>query len=433
MKKTLLMLLMSACVGQVMAQQKVYVCDGYNYDTYEINQATDLKMSADKQYVTICNDTYALQEFDSITFAEPQFEKVVIRYNGTSASVSIPQSYSGVTCASGSSSHVVINSTNTSKEYLYSVEGTSADGSLTINGEYKLSVEFNNVELTSSKGAAVDIECGKRIDILLREGTINTLVDKANGQQKAALYSKGHMEFKGAGILNVTGRSKHAIGAKEYIEFKGSLGAVNILAAVSDGIHCGKGEKGNGENNYFQMNGGKVTIAGCGSDCIDSDDYGCVRIKGGELNLTVSQADGSGIKCDSLFTMTGGNVNLNVSGRISEGIRCCYQADFNGGTITETVSGNGSRGIRGKLCNKVTDTVKNGGYLNFSGTNVSMTVSGRNDSSESQKCFGIKADKQLKQTAGDITITVTSSDSSTKAINAATDSWEGGTRDGKSK
>jgi hypothetical protein len=193
--------------------------------------------------------------------------------------VTIPTSFSGVTCTSGNSSHVVINSTNTSQEFPYYLEGSSSNGSLTINGEYKLSVILGGVNLTSGKGAAIDIECGKRIDFILPEGTTNTLSDYAGGTQKAALYTKGHAEFKGAGTLNVTGNVKHAIAAKEYIELKGSLGTINVLGAKSDGIHCGKGEKGNTEDNIFRMNGGTVNISNCGSDCIDSDDYGNVKIE----------------------------------------------------------------------------------------------------------------------------------------------------------
>ena len=151
------------------------------------------------------------------------------------------------------------------------------------------------------------------------------------------------------------------------------------------------------------------------------------------MNITVGQADGCGIKCDSLFTMTGGNIDIDITGASSEGIRSNYRGTFSGGTITENVSGKGTRGIRGKACTKVTDKVKGGGYLDFSGTNVVMTVNGVNDSENDQKCFGIKADKELNQTAGDLTINVTSTDKTTKGINADTDNWTGGTRNGKNK
>ena len=431
MKKILLGFVWALGIIFPIHAQNVYVCKGFNYTKYQVASLGDITFDAAKMTVSIAGEEQDISEIDSITFEEPQFERVRIVYNGTTATVTIPSSFKGVTCTSGSSSHVVINSTNTSQEIPYYLEGSSSNGSLTVNGEYKLSVIFGGVDLTSGKGAAIDIQCGKRIDFILAQGTINTLSDYAGGEQKAALYTKGHAEFKGAGTLNVKGNVKHAIAAKEYIELKGSLGTVNILGAASDGIHCGKGEKGNSEDNVFRMNGGTVTISNCGSDCIDSDDYGNVKIKGGKLTLNVSQADGSGIKCDSLFTMSDGNINLAVSGVVSEGIRCSYRASFKGGTINGTVTANGSRGIRGKKSTKVTDTTKNGGFLEFNGTNVSLEVSGGIYSADQSKCFGIKADQTLTQTAGDISITV--SNSAATGIKATTDTWTGGTRNGATK
>ena len=430
MKKILIGIIWVVGVVIPIHAQTVYVCKGFNYTKYQIASLGDITFDATKMTMSIAGEEQTISEIDSITFEEPQFKKISIVYNGSTANVTIPSNIKDVTCTSGTSSHVVITANNTAEEYLYEVQGSSSNGSLTINGDYKMSVLLGGLTLTSGKGAAIDIECGKRIDIILAEGTTNTLSDYAGGEQKAALYTKGHAEFKGAGTLNVSGNVKHAIAAKEYLELKGSLGTINILKAVSDGIHCGKGEKGNPEDNYFQMNGGTVTISNCGSDCIDSDDYGNVKIKGGTLTLNVSQKDGTGIKCDSLFTMSGGTVSFAVSGDIAEGIRCSYRASFNGGSIDGTATANGSRGIRGKKATKSDDTTKNGGYLDFNGTNVTMTISG-GTYTDNSKCFGIKADQTLKQTAGDISITV--SNSAATAIKATTDTWTGGTRNGKGK
>ena len=179
------------------------------------------------------------------------------------------------------------------------------------------------------------------------------------------------------------------------------------------------------------MNGGTVNISNCGSDCIDSDDYGNVKIKGGSLTLNVSQSDGSGIKCDSLFSMSGGNITIAVSGDISEGIRTAYQGTFSGGKITGTVSANGSCGILGKKITKITGTTKNGGFLDFKGTDISLVVSGGTYIADQSKCYGIKADQTLNQTAGDISITV--SNSAATDIKAGTDNWTGGTRNGVTK
>lgn len=386
------------------AQQTFHLCQGFQYKTVTTNG--DLTFSSDQKSIVIDDQSYKLSDIDSITIAEPMFKEVKIEYNGSSAKVTIPSYVKGVT-SSGSGSNVVLTSTNTTDEILYTVSGSSENGSLVINGEYKLSLQLAGVSLTStSTKAPVNVNCGKRIAVILKDNTVNTLTDSKLNANKGAFYIDGHPEFEGSGTLNVTGNAKHAICAGEYLQLKKSTGIINVLGAVSDGIHCGKGKKDNA-NNYFQMNGGVVTIANTGSDCIDSDDYGCAIIKGGTLNLSVSQKDGTGIKVDSILTMTGGEINLDVSGDISNGIRYCYNASLEGGTIKATVSGNGSRGIKAKKTTKLADTVLNGGNVTFAGTDVEMTISGGTYSADNSQCAGIYIDNNFTQTAGTIQLTKT--------------------------
>ncbi len=426
MKKTLtIVCALTACLC-AKAQQKLYVCDDFNSTAVTLSTAEDITFSSSQNKVYFGDKKFDIDDVDSITFTEPMFNKVDITYSGTTATVTIPSYVKGVT-SSVSGANVTISSANTTDEILYHVSGSSDNGSLTINGEYKMTVALDGLTLTStSTKAPIDIECGKRIAIVITEGTVNNITDAATNGSKGALYTEGHIEFEGAGTLNVTGNAKHAICAKEYIQFKKSTGTVNILKASSDGIHCGKG-KVNNENNYFQMNGGTITVSGAGSDCIDCDDYGCAIINGGTLTLNVTQEDGAGLKADSCIYMNGGTITANVSGNISDGIRAVYAAYFDGGTITENVTGNGSRGIRAKKTTKTTDTVLDGGYLYFNGTTADITVSGATYTADNTVCYGMKADKEFKQTDGVITITVNSTDSSTKAYNFKTDSSTGGT------
>ena len=184
---------------------------------------------------------------------------IEITFDGKSADVSIPADVEGVT-ATKNGANVTIRSATTTTEYTYRVSGQSPDGSLTINGDYKLTLQLAGLPLTNAHGgAAIDVECGKRIAVELVEGTVNTLEDSQFGAQKAALYFKGHPEFEGGGTLNVTGHLKHAICAKEYMELKSSTGTINVLGAPSDGLHCGKGKVAN-EHNYFLMKGGNTKI-----------------------------------------------------------------------------------------------------------------------------------------------------------------------------
>lgn len=330
---------------------------------------------------------------------------IKIEYKGSTATVNVPSGITNVV-SSVNGANVTITSKTTNKEYTYQVKGNSTDGSLTINGDYKMTLQLAGVTLTNSHGgAAIDVECGKRIDVELADGTINTLSDAAMGSQKAALYFDGHAEFKGAGTLNVSGKMKHAIRAKEYIELKSSTGTINILEAVSDGIHCGKG-KVNNEHNYFLMKGGIVNITNVGSDGIDSDDYGVVRIEGGTLSVNIKD-DASGLKADSTVTIKDGKINIFVSGEDSKGIRANHTVNIMGGKTTIIVEGDGSKGIKAKRYESGS-TVLNGGFLNISGGELSVQCNGSSLPAESgyTKCVAVSVDADLKQMSGDVDITV---------------------------
>jgi hypothetical protein len=124
--------------------------------------------------------------------------------------------------------------------------------------------------------------------------------------------------------------------------------------------------------------------------------------------------------------MTDGEININVTGPISEGIRTNYAAYFNGGYINIGVTSDGSKGIRAKKCTKTTDMVRNGGFLYFNGTDVDMTVAGKTYVSDGTACAGIRADQDYSQTAGDITVTLTSTDAEALVVKG-TKSTTGGT------
>lgn len=395
------------------AQQQLYICEGFNVTQVPVDSGADITFSNGQKHIYINNVEYDIEDIDSITPSAPVFKEVKVSYNGAEATVDIPAYVTDVT-SSVSGANVTITSTNVTDEILYTVSGESANGSLTINGDYKLTLQLAGVNLTSTgSNAAINVNCGKRIGVILKAGTENTLSDASTNASKGAIYFKGHPEFEGAGTLNVTGKAKHAIAAGEYLQFKKSTGTVNILSSASDGIHCGKGKNCASKtddsylNNYFIMNGGTITISNASSDCIDCDDYGCAQINGGSLILNVSQEDGKGLKADSILTMNGGDITLNLTGVVSDGLRCNYEARFNGGTINATVSGNGSKGIKVKNETDTSKTVLNGGNVTFAGTDVTMTVSGVK-SPDKSKCMGMNIDKNLTQTSGNLSVTLVS-------------------------
>ena len=115
-------------------------------------------------------------------------EVIDIQYNGNTAKVSIPAAIGDVT-SKVEGANVTLTSATTSDEYIYRVRGKSTNGSLTIKGSYKLTLQLAGVELTNQHyGAAIDIDCGKRIAVVLEEGTVNRLADSPGGTQKGAIH-----------------------------------------------------------------------------------------------------------------------------------------------------------------------------------------------------------------------------------------------------
>lgn len=248
---------------------------------------------------------------------------VTITYDGTAATVSIPEDISSyVSCSSGSSSHVklVQASTvgdNTTGEIVYSLSGSSTDGEFYLEGSYKTTVQLADLTLTNPNGPALNIQDGKRIKISAKNGTENTLTDGANEDYNGCLHTKGHFEFAGKGTLNVTGNSKHAIYSKEYVEIKNLT--LNILKAEKDGIHC---------KQYFLMESGNVTISNVGDDGIqvemdgttpttatddehEDEDTGNFYMTDG--TLTISSYAGKTIKADGSIAYSGGTQNFSTS------------------------------------------------------------------------------------------------------------------------
>jgi len=279
--------------------------------------------------------------------------KLKIAYDGSSATIHNPYFLSGVS-VSTDGAYVTVNNTNTSAEYTTELTGTTTDGAFTYNGSYKTTIVLAGVSITSSRGAAVDIECGKRVALELKKSTVNTLVDSSDGSQKAALYCKGHLEIDKSGTLSVTGRTAHAISAKEYIKLKKSDGIINIVSAVKDGIHC---------KQYFMGNGFTVNIDKVGDDGIQSeldgeandDDIvdGTLIINGGTyciINSTNASMDDSdvqsakGLNADGNMQLNAGTITISMTGTAGKGIRVdgTYTQGTEGGdgpTLTVSTTG----------------------------------------------------------------------------------------------
>ena len=291
--------------------------------------------------------------------------------------------------------------TNSVKNVEIVVSGKSDDGQLKIYGEKKFKLTLSGVELTSSKGPAINDQCKKRAFVHLTEGTTNRLADAAsyseepcylNGgtseseDRKGCFFSEGNLIFSGTGVLVAEGNYKHGI--------------------VTDG--------------YFYMRPGvTIVVTGAAKNAIhvkgDEDDGIGVYIAGGLIYANVSSTAGKGIKTDLDAEIAGGQLLLNTSGNAtydedekdtssSAGIKADGNVIISGGTHILKSTGTGGKGINAD------------GEIRISGGETTVTTTGGKytyTSSLTSSPKGVKAEGDIDISGGKLNISVTGvSDSS---------------------
>lgn len=381
---------------------------------------------ADGTTLTIMGKTFVLADIDGMTVDEAEVTDnlVTVAYDGTSAAVAIAGNVAQYVEATISGAHVTIAQSNTADvdgdEITYQLSGTSADGSLTLGGSYKCTLQLAGLTLTNPSGAAISITNKKRIQLSVKKDTENTLTDGANGEQKACIYSKGQLQLQGNGTLTVAGKTAHAIKSGDYISVKHLT--LNVTSAVKDGISC---------NKYFLMKSGSVSISGVGDDGIQADleedddttaetedhedeNSGNLYVEGGTLKVTVPAAAAGGkcLKATGLARIDGGDLTLTASGKVdtSDSTDPSFTAAIKGtnvtvagGTIGIKVTGAAGRGITAD------ETITtDGGTLTITSTAAPTTIS-----SDVKGAKGLKA---LNMALNDGTINITMSSNASKAI-----------------
>lgn len=377
MKRIILFAMTALCCIMVSAQTHMRIWQNGEDDRMSIAKVGEMTVSG--SLITIKNEVYDMADIDSIVIVP----EVRVLYNGDAATVSITPN-SGIT-ATVNGAHVTLTNSNISNECEIILSGQSSNGSLTYNAGYKTTFYLDGLNLTNQVGSPLDIECGKRVALVLTDGTTNRLADAASGSQKACLYCKGHLEIEGSGSLTIAGNAKHALSTKEYLQLKRSTGTITIERAASDAIHCGE---------YFQMNGGIVNVNtqtlgdaiqvdtdfkndGSFDDSVENN--GQIIIKGGKITATISQQDCKGLKCDRDITISGGNIDITAQGNGSRGVQTDGFVTINEDDATTTI--------------------------NIKATGAKCTLSECAD--DPHRCVGMKLDGGLLMQAGTLTVTAT--------------------------
>lgn len=327
--------------------------------------------------LTIMGKTFALSDITRmyVDDSDAGEDAVGVVYDGSTAAVTVSGNCMRYLTVKASGAAVsIVQSADLADEVTYTLSGSSSNGSFYMDGKLKATVVMNNLTLTCSDSAAVNIDDGKRINLQL-VGT-STLKDSKESDGKGALMVNGHSEVTGDGTLNLYGYAKHGWWADEYIQLKKSFtGTINILYAAKDGINV---------NQYYEQNGGTMNISGVLDDGLqvsaDDDESGYVNIQGGTLNISVTGAATKGIKADGNITVNDSKssptITISNSGKGAwdsddaevKGA-ACISGDANvtvcGGTISLTATGAGGKGLK---CDSV---------LTVSGGVVNVTTTGK--------------------------------------------------------
>ncbi len=396
MKKIVLTIALMVAIVNVAQAQWLRVWQGEETTRYALSEFPTIPYAGAGSTLTFGEDSYSTAEIDSITIINP----VTITWTNDGATVDIPESVEGVT-ATVDRGNVVINNANTWSEQEFILQGTSSAGSLVYKGAFKTKFHLNGVNLTSADSAAIDIECGKRIDLILEEGTENSFTDPSTrvnnnedyGGGKAAFYCKGHMEISGGGSLTITGNYKHALATKEYLFLKKTVGNITIAKSVADGIHCGE---------YFKMNGGALVLKGIGADGIqvetkstdktEEELNGQFIMNGGSIDLTVSAPSTKGIRLDddAYEELVDGHMVIHDATVVPE----MY---INDGIINVSVVGNANS----------SRAIASDGNLTIGTSETSPTISinlQAGDKDDDERVTGLKVTKTLLVVGGNTTV-----------------------------
>ena len=200
MKRTFIALLCLVAATAASAQQYMRIWQAGNSERVALQ---DITYSADGSTLQVGGKQYSAAGIDSITMVHV----ITVNFQGEQATVDAGNA-PGVTY-SVNGANVSIVSTNVKQELEAVLQGQSSNGSLTYTGPLKCKFTLNGLDLTSTQGPAIDIQCGKRVALILAPGTQNTLADAAGGLHKGAFYCKGHVEVEGAGSLTDIHQGRH--------------------------------------------------------------------------------------------------------------------------------------------------------------------------------------------------------------------------------
>ena len=315
MKKFTTSLLFLAICLTVFGQQTMWVSTGQVKYAFTTNRTGQMIYSAGGDTLTVMGKAFATSDIESIYVTSGQVDDntIKVNYKGSNATVEVAGNIATKVTVNVNGADVsVLQDSTVTEELFYTLSGTSSNGSFYQNGDLKITLNLNGLNLTSTTGAALTIDDGKRVEINLLDNTVNSLVDAMGKTHKACMYINGHSEFKGGGTLNLTGNTKHAFGSDEYVELKKSFtGSIVVKGAEGDGFNI---------NQSLEIKNGTLLVEQCEGDGIQIDakkdttktNNGQFIMSGGHIQVLNNGDSSKGLKADDLMTISDGTLEINA-------------------------------------------------------------------------------------------------------------------------
>ena len=149
----------------------------------------------------------------------------------------------------------------------YVITGTLDDGSIIVDA-YQTSdvwILFDNVSITCSDDAALQVDQADNLFLTLKEGTVNTLTSGAeytteaiNDGSGGVIYAHDDLTINGSGSLIITGEYKHGIECNDELLLTGGQITIDV---PGDGLHV---------NDSIRISNTDLTI-NAGDDAIHCD------------------------------------------------------------------------------------------------------------------------------------------------------------------
>ncbi len=347
---------------------------------------------------------------ESLTFTSStvNLTKIYIIWNGTdNATIINPYANQGVNITA-TGGNVTVTATSGIANLEYNLLGSSSSGYLTMSSDQPANFVLNNLNLTNSAGAAIQVTGSQTHTFTLQSGTTSSLSDGSASTKNGALQTAGPIIFNGTGALGITGVKKHGVSTSSTITV--NSGNITVNSATSDGFH----------SEGFVMTNGSVNVASSLGDGIDAGDA-AINISGGTINVTSTAADVKAIKTgNNTVTISGGTIGYTVSGAASKGISAKGNITFSGSpSITGNLSGaavltaSGS-GYDPSYCTAVKSDA--GIYLNGGTFNYTLT-----SAANGGKAFS--ADGEISVTDGNVTVNSAGADGTYTNTTGVADSF----------